>query len=47
MEVLLESRRTFDVASVTTFGLVNLVFSGQTVFFFSGSSIHLWLNQSS
>ena len=34
MEVLLESRRTFDVASVPTFGLVNLVFSGQTVFFF-------------
>ena len=34
MEVLLESRRTFDVASVPTFGLLNLVFSGQTVFFF-------------
>ena len=47
MELLLESRQTFDVASVPTSGLVNLVFSRQTVFFFSSASIHLWLNQSS
>ena len=47
MELLLESRQTFDVALVPTSGLVNLVFSRQTVFFFSSASIHLWLNQSS
>ena len=46
MELLLESRQTFDVASVPTSGLVDLVFSRQTVFF-SSASIHLWLNQSS
>ena len=34
MELLLESRQTFDVASVPTSGLVDLVFSRQTVSFF-------------
>ena len=38
-EALTESHQAFEVAAGQTFGLVNLVFSCQTVFFFKFKSI--------
>ena len=43
-EPLPGSRQTFDVAAAQTSGLVNLVFSPQTVFF-SSANIRLLLNR--